>query len=252
MNTEDVEIPARFCGPPASGNGGYVCGRIAKGLPGTVAVRLKAPPPLDTPLRREWSAGSSRLLQGSALIGEGRVCETELEAPAPPRLAHAEQAAAHYPGFKSHFFPRCFVCGPARGVGDGLRIFPGPLADGVSYAAPWVPDRSLADADGRVASEFVWAALDCPSAFTLTPLPEGAAIVLGELCARLPGTLNVDEPAVVSAWPIGREGRRHVAGTAIHTPAGELVAVARATWIEVPLSQWLPAAAATPAAPAGT
>ena len=22
-------IPSRFCGPPGSGNGGYVCGRIA-------------------------------------------------------------------------------------------------------------------------------------------------------------------------------------------------------------------------------
>jgi hypothetical protein len=245
LNTEEIEIPARFCGPPASGNGGYVCGRVARGLPGTVAVRLKAPPPLDTVLRREWSAGSARLLQGQAVIGEGQVSDVEFEAPAPPRLAQAEQAARHYPGFKSHLFPRCFVCGPARGVGDGLRIFAGPLADGVSYAAPWVPDRSLAAEDGRVAPEFVWAALDCPSAFTLMPLPEGTAIVLGELCARLWGTLDVGEPAIVSAWPIARTGRRRTAGTAIHTPAGELVAVARATWVEVPLSQW------TPAPPAG-
>ena len=27
--TESLVIPARFCGPPGSGNGGYVCGRIA-------------------------------------------------------------------------------------------------------------------------------------------------------------------------------------------------------------------------------
>lgn len=242
MNTEDLEILARFCGPPASGNGGYVCGRIAKGLPGTVAVRLKAPPPLDTALRREWSAQGSRLLHGETVLGEARVSDLALEAPAAPRLDQAERAAEHYPGFKSHLFPRCFVCGPARTVGDGLRIFPGPLHGGVSYAAPWVPDGSLAGEEGRVASEFIWAALDCPSAFTLMPLPEGTAIVLGELCARVPGSLQVDEPAIVSAWPIGRDGRRHTAGTAIHTRAGELVAVARATWVEVPASQWAAAA----------
>jgi len=41
VNTEDLEIAERFCGPPNSGNGGYVCGRIAKNLSGTVSVCLK-------------------------------------------------------------------------------------------------------------------------------------------------------------------------------------------------------------------
>lgn len=241
MNTEHLEILERFCGPPSSGNGGYVCGRIAKGLLGTVAVRLKAPPPLNTTLRREWSQDNARLLHGTIVIGEGRVSDLSLEHPAPPSLDQAERAAELYPGFKSHVFPRCFVCGPARSVGDGLRIFPGPIADGGSHAAPWLPDPSLANDEGQVASEFIWAALDCPSAFAVLPVPEGTAIVLGELCARVSGSLNVGEPAVISAWPIGREGRRRTAGTAIHTPAGQLVAVARATWIEVPASQWAPA-----------
>ena len=43
MQTEHVVIAARFCGPPNAGNGGYVCGRIARHLRGTVAVRLTAP-----------------------------------------------------------------------------------------------------------------------------------------------------------------------------------------------------------------
>lgn len=30
MNAETFAISSRFCGPPGSGNGGYVCGRIAK------------------------------------------------------------------------------------------------------------------------------------------------------------------------------------------------------------------------------
>lgn len=127
MNTEYLEIPERFCGPPNSGNGGYVCGLLAKHLTGTVAVRLTAPPPLKTKLRREWTNDSARLLHDSALIGEAKTSELRLNPPNCPTWAQAEQAAASFPGFKSHLFPRCFFCGPARVAGDGLRIFSGPL-----------------------------------------------------------------------------------------------------------------------------
>ena len=44
MNKEYLEIPERFCDPPNSGNGGYVCGLLAKHSTGPVAVRLKVPP----------------------------------------------------------------------------------------------------------------------------------------------------------------------------------------------------------------
>ena len=39
---------------------------------------------------------------------------------------------------------------------------------------------------------------------------------------------------VVAAWAIGAEGRKHFAGTALYSAAGMPVAVARATWIEIP------------------
>ena len=32
------------------------------------------------------------------------------------------------PGLTSHPFPTCFACGTDREPGDGLRIFPGPVA----------------------------------------------------------------------------------------------------------------------------
>ena len=43
-----------------------------------------------------------------------------------------------------HPLPMCFVCGPARVHGDGLRIIPGALPPRPDYktgtfAAPWVP-----------------------------------------------------------------------------------------------------------------
>jgi hypothetical protein len=242
VNTEDLEIAERFCGPPNSGNGGYVCGRLAKNLSGTVSVRLKAPPPLNTALRREWTTDTARLLNGSTLIGEAKTSLISLEPPSPPSLSQAERAAESYPGFRSHPFPHCFVCGPARAAGDGLRIFPGLLEDRTLHAAPWVPDQSLADDTGSVAPEFIWSALDCPSAFAVFPVPVGMAIVLGELCASLVRDLAIGQPAVVSAWPITHEGRKRSSGSAIHTSDGKLVAVARAVWVEVPASQWTPRA----------
>jgi len=241
VNTEYLEISERFCGPPNSGNGGYVCGLLAKHLTGAVTVRLKAPPPLNTKLRRAWTEDSARLFHDSAVIGEAKSSELRLEPPADiATLAQAEHAAAAFPGFQSHLFPRCFVCGPAREMGDGLRIFSGPLPNRAVHAAPWVPHQSLADDRGDVATEFIWAALDCPSGFAVLPVPEGSAIVLGELCASLERELVVGQPTVVTSWPIAHEGRRRTAGTAIHTTAGQLVAVARAVWIEVPHSQWAP------------
>ena len=238
MNIEYFEISERFCGPPTSGNGGYVCGRIAKGLSGTISVRLKSPPPLKTALRREWTAESARLFRDATVVGEATTSGLSLEPPSCPSFPQAERAAASYPGFKSHVFPRCFVCGPARSAGDGLRIFPGLLEDGALHAAPWVPDPSLADETDHVASEFIWSALDCPSGFAVLPVPEGMAIVLGELSASVLRDLVIGQPVVVSAWPIAHEGRRRTAGSAIHNSAGKLVAIARAVWVEVPASQW--------------
>ena len=240
MNTEYLDIAERFCGPPTSGNGGYVCGLLAKNLIGTVAVSLKAPQPLNTTLRRDWTNDSAHLFHESALIAEAKIAQLQLDPPNCPTLAQAEQAAAAFPGFKSHLFPRCFVCGPDREAGDGLRIFPGPLQGQTVHAATWVPHQSLADDRGNVASEFMWAALDCPSGFALLPVPDGMAIVLGELCASLEGSLPVGQSTVVTSWPISHEGRRRTAGTSIHTTAGQLIAKARAVWIEVPRSQWAP------------
>ena len=48
-------VPSRFCGPPESGNGGWVSGHAAALLePGpdeSVTVRLRTPPPLDRELQ---------------------------------------------------------------------------------------------------------------------------------------------------------------------------------------------------------
>ncbi|HEU0201657.1 MAG TPA: hypothetical protein VFR86_14635, partial [Burkholderiaceae bacterium] len=132
-----------------------------------------------------------------------------------------------------HPFPTCFVCGPRRSTGDGLRIFPGRVAGQSLVAAPWYPDASLANGANDVRPEFVWAALDCTSAFAVMPVAEGRAIVLGELSARIERAVMVGEKCVAVGWPLGVDGRKRFAGSAIYSGDGDLVAVARATWIEV-------------------
>ena len=65
-------IGRQFCGPPNSGNGGYVCGVLAKGLDGPATAVIRAPVPLDTELAFEGDGGVNRLLgDGGALIGQG-------------------------------------------------------------------------------------------------------------------------------------------------------------------------------------
>src|SRR5262249_13197247 len=69
--TDSLVIPSRFCGPPGSGNGGYVCGRIAAHVDGPATVTLLRPPPLATPMAVERDReGSVRIHDGPTLIAE--------------------------------------------------------------------------------------------------------------------------------------------------------------------------------------
>ena len=233
MATDVLSIPRRFNGPPQSGNGGYVCGRLARYLHGPARVRLRQPPPLEKQLRVEYGGDEARLLDGDALVAEARHIEFDVAVPAAPSFAAAQAASQSYLGFVHHPLPHCFVCGPQRAEGDGLRIFAGQMADRALLAAPWVPQASLDDGSGRVAPEFLWAALDCAGGFAAMS-DDAPFMLLGELSARLDGGLAIAEPCVVAAWALGVEGRKRFAGTALYSAAGAPVAVALATWIEIP------------------
>lgn len=239
MSTEHLEIVPRFRGPPRSGNGGYTCGRLAAHLDGTVAARLKAPPPLGAPLRLDTVEGVSRLFAGDTLVGEAKPAALDLTVPPAPTLAQARDAVPAFIGFRRHSFPGCFVCGPEREPKDGLCIFPGPVEGTSLIASPWTPDPSLADETGAVRPEFVWSALDCPGAFAVMPrLADGVAVVLGELTSSLKEKVRAGEPHIVAGWSLGQDGRKHLAGTAVYAEDGRVLAFARAVWIEVPQATW--------------
>ena len=84
-----------------------------------------------------------------------------------------------------------------------------------------------------MAVEFLWAALDCPSAFAFLPLPDGKRVVLGELSVRIESAVSPFDKCVVMGWRIGVDGKKHVAGSAIFAESGKVIAVGRATWIEI-------------------
>jgi hypothetical protein len=162
--------------------------------------------------------------------------------------AHAVAGRARY--YSDPVFPDCFVCGVNRQPGDGLRIFPGPVPGRALWAAPWTPDPSVAGPDGRVRSEVVWAALDCPSGIAaaegagLGPAEAGwdTAILLGRMTATILGARPAPgDQCRVIAWPERRDGRKLTAGSALLAPDGGVLAVAGAVWLTVPLPE--PAAA---------
>ena len=226
-----VTIPSRFNGPPDSGNGGYSCGVLAAFLKGAARVRLQLPPPLDVPLDVHANAdGGVSMADGDRLVGTAVPAPLELEVPPAPALAEAEDARHRYPCYTGHVFPTCFVCGPGRPEGDGLELYPGPVRDWSLLACPWRPRSDLLDSAGFVRPEIVWSALDCPGYFAcLGERPEPA--VLGELHAERLAAVPGDRTLVVYAWPLGRDGRKCYAGSAIADSGGEVLARARSTWI---------------------
>src|ERR1700729_1310090 len=236
-----LTIPSRFCGPPGSGNGGYVCGRIAAYLDGQVTVTLRRPPPLATPMAvGRDGEGSVRIHHGRTLIAEATTSppgSPALEIPGQVSMAEASTVAGRARYYCDPVFPTCFVCGTGRQPGDGLRIFPGPVAGRPLWAAPWIPDPSVAGAGGRVRPEVVWAALDCPSgiaAAEAADLAQDTAILLGRMTANLAVLPAVGDQYRVIAWPGQRDGRKLTAGSALLGPGGQVLATARAVWLTVP------------------
>ncbi|SDU06287.1 hotdog fold domain-containing protein [Halopseudomonas salegens] len=232
MNNPTLHIARRFCGPPNSGNGGYVCGLVAKHMDQTCQVTLHAPPPLDTDLQLHSDGDCLQLRHGDQLLASARPYTFDLDIPPPPTLEDAEDAQQRFVGIRYHDLPGCFVCGTNRDAGDGLRIFTGCVCDHEDQvAALWKPAADLADTNGNVASEFLWAALDCPGFFAVKPVSNMA--LLGRYSARIEQPVHAGETLIVSAWAISHEGRKHNAGSALYRSNGERVACAEATWISL-------------------
>ncbi len=217
-----LTVPSRFNGPPASGQGGYSTGALAGHLEGPAAVSLRRPVPLDEGLAVRTEGDAARAFDAAG--------ELVLEAVAAPPLAPwdaapvtLEAARAATARFKppGEALDRCFVCGHARH--DGFGVFPGAVEGTDLVAAPWRPPAWAADDDGTVRPELVWAALDCPGYFAV----HGEDLTLAFLARQQSAVLapvRAGVEYVVVGRPLGREGRKGFAATAIVDPAGEVLA----------------------------
>jgi hypothetical protein len=234
-----LTVEPRFNGPPDSGNGGYTCGRLAAFVDAdAVEVTLRLPPPIARPLQVERDGEVAVLRDGDALVAEARPAQLELDGPPPVDVTEAADAAVDSPflDVDVHPFPTCFVCGPKRTPGDGLRIFAGPVAQRDVFAAPWRAPADLAGEDGALPPEIVWAALDCPTSAPVANDPGAGQfrpIVLARLAVRVVQPVIAGEPHTIVSWPIELDGRKRHAGAALHSSGGELLAVSRALWIEL-------------------
>jgi hypothetical protein len=234
-----VNVPSRFNGPPASGQGGYSSGVIAALLEGPAAVSLRRPIPLGQELYVRVEGGGAERSENDAAASEESAVARAFDAsgelvaevvPAPPlapwdapavSLEAAHRAKNLFAGPAGGFFDKCFVCGRSRA--DGFHLHPGPVEGADLVASPWTPPDWAADKDGAVLPEYVWAALDCPGYFAL----HGSDLAIAFL-ARQQSEVHTPVRAgveyIVVGRPLGRDGRKGFAATAIIDLDGELLA----------------------------
>jgi len=231
-----ISVPADRNGPPHSGNGGYSCGLMAQAIPAaTVTTTLRKPPPLDHPIHGTATDGQVRWTVGDTLVAESAADTLDLTVPAAPTWQQVMDAKAAFDAeafHRAHPFPPCYVCGPSRSPDEALVLLPAPVASTELVAWPWQPRPALAGADGRLATEELRAALDCPSGWSVWDY--SSMHLLGRLTGSIYRRPEPGQDLIVGAWSLGREGRKGNAGSAIWTRDGECLAAARAIWIAVP------------------
>ncbi|MCW2797690.1 MAG: hypothetical protein JWM79_3187 [Nocardioides sp.] len=246
-------VPSRFRGPASSGNGGWTAGALAAHVRHesledrtdpwpAISVSLRRPPPLDTPMPVTHEDGEAVASYDDVVVARARVVDGE--GPGDVEAVPADEARAamaSYPGLSSHPFPTCFACGTGRAVGDGLRIFPGRVADqdeAVRIAAAWTPDESVSEDwhvyvdDVRHASlPVTWAALDCVGGWA-GDLTE-RLMVLAAMTARVDALPVIGEEHVVVGLARGREGRKTFTASTLYDSDGRIVACAEHVWVAV-------------------
>jgi hypothetical protein len=229
-----IVIDPRFNGFPDIALGGYVGGVLASGRPSSEVI-LRRPVKIGKPYEIVANPdGTQSLQEGNEILAIARDASIDLKVPQPIGLEESRVASRGYVGHRRHLIPGCFNCGPLRPEGDGLRIFPGSVAGRDVVAAPWTPAESLGNSSGVVKSEFIWSALDCPTiwALLLRGQPDSKDLaVTARLAVKLISPVQAGQPHIVMGWKVSEIERARVAGGAIYSADGQLLAIARHTLV---------------------
>jgi hypothetical protein len=238
VNDDTLVIPAAFNGPPKSGNGGWVGGRLAQSFAAAfgpvpaVEITFRAPSPLETRMPVVHRGDALRVMHGDTLVCEARAGTVAHLTPPPPPRNWAEVLRCNETGGSGSDseFHTCLVCGRHRAVGDGLRVFGGSTSRGASLSC-YLPHGNHADASGVIRPEFVWGTLDCPGAWAAQDPEDPRPALTGRMTASIIAPPKVGERCAVVGWKTGEEGRKLYSGTALYTESGRLCALATCTWI---------------------
>lgn len=226
-------IERRYCGPPNSGNGGYVCGQLARFIDGSARARLIAPPPLESEIHVVREGDAVIAFADDHKIGMAEPASVDITLPQIPDDAAVRAARdAFSVEAATHPIPQCFVCGPGRSRDDALCLFTGPVPDSPVNADFWDADEGFADAAGLIRPEILWAALDCPTAFALRH-GNTKLCLLGSLTAEIYRRPKAGERLTVMSWKRGIDGRKNFGDGALIDERGDVVAAANAVWIEL-------------------
>jgi hypothetical protein len=205
----------------------------AFGGDGAVEITLRAPIPIDTPMRLVREAAVMTMRDGDTLICEARAGKVDhLDPPRPPAdwSAVMHQDAVGGCGEGSDF-QWCLVCGRSRAVGDGLRVFGSHAGNGyvplllraARQPCRWRRPRPAAVPLGRRSTVRAPGPLQDPE--DLRPA------LTGRMTAKVLDAPRVGERCAVVGWRIGAEGRKLYSGTALYTESGRLCAIGHCTWI---------------------
>jgi len=230
MIPTQLTIDGRYNGPPYSGNGGYSCGIIGQYIDGPAEVMLRIPPPLDKLMAVTEDGENLQLLADDTLVAIARPHAFHLDLPEPISIDAASSASKQYIGFDQHHFGTCFVCGPERVAGDGLRIFAGDTNVPNVVAAPWIPSDDLFNDNDQLKPEFFWSAMDCPSYFALLE-DKMIPMVLGKMACHIENDIHKGESIVVMAWKIKVDGRKYSSATVLYGADGTLKSYSQNLWI---------------------
>jgi len=232
-----ITIPARFEGPPGTGQGGYTAARAIDEIGGAATVAFRSPVPLDEALplnqRSEdhWQLSNA---SGATVLDITR-WEPVWASTATVSIADARAARERFAyTADNHPAHHCFSCGAQA---DSMHVHAGPLGDG-RHATDWtIPDWATDDT-GVVDHAVAWAAVDCTAAWYVAGSADGRAGFTVQLAVEVLAPLIVGDTYAAVGWegdyPAVWDGRKRGACSALFDHSGTLVARSRSFWVALP------------------
>lgn len=101
-------------------------------------------------------------------------------------------------------------------------------------ASFWQLDEAWANDEGNIDHRYIWSALDCPGYFASVG---GKPALLGSMTTQIFKPLPKGGRAIIHAWTNDKNpnegGRKRLAGTALYSESGDLIAASEAVWVLV-------------------